>query len=65
MDKERNFVDCELFRTRQCPDKKALWGFENLVSEISEGVKIDRQSEVTEARNICGECKSFEPKKRG
>jgi hypothetical protein len=64
MDKERNPIDCKHFNKPQCSKRKALWRFENLTTEMVGGVMINRQPVVEEARRICGECKSFEPRER-
>ena len=64
MEKERNPTDCKHLSKPQCPNRKALKEYENLVGEMCGGVMIDKQPVTEEARRICGECKSFEPKKR-
>lgn len=56
--------NCEYFGKQQCPSREALREVENLVTEMIGGVMINRQPEIEEARRICGECKSFEPKER-
>lgn len=63
MDKERSPIHCKHYTKPQCPNRKALWEYENLAGETYGGLLIDKLPVIEKAKKICSECKAFDQRK--